>query len=326
MTDLKATAIAHPNIALIKYWGNKDHDYRIPENGSISFNLDGLTTTTTVEFDPNLEKDQLFINQENVENSGLKRVGKFLNIVRQLSEKPYFAKVTSENNFPMGAGIASSAAAFAALSLAASKAIGLDLNESQLSRLARRGSGSASRSIPAGFVEWYPGNTDRDSYAESIAAPDHWDLVDIIAVVTKKHKLVGSTAGHALAPSSALQTARLADAPRRLNIVRKAILEKNFDLLSETVELDSNMMHAVMMTSNPPLMYWEPATISILKTVPQWRMDGASVCFTMDAGPNVHLICAKSDVDQIIPELKRINGVEDILTANIGQKTRLILE
>lgn len=326
MPQLTATAAACPNIALIKYWGNRDHEYRIPENGSISFNLAGLTTQTTVTFDPAFEEDQLIINQEKIEDSGLKRVTNFLKIVRQMSGKPYYAHVTSQNNYPMAVGIASSAAAFAALSAAASAAIGLTLSEKELSRLARRGSGSACRSIPRGFVEWVPGHSDQTSYAKSIAAPDHWELTDLIAVVTKKHKSVGSTAGHALAHTSPLQPARIADTQRRLSIVRQAILNKDFEALAEMVELDSNLMHAVMLTSNPPLVYWEPTTISIIKSVPIWRSENIHVCYTMDAGPNVHLICLKKDVKNIQEKLNEIPGLKDILIATVGEGTRLITE
>ncbi len=324
MPQLTATAVACPNIALIKYWGNKDHEYRIPENGSISFNLAGLSTKTTVTFDPAFEEDHLIINNEVIDDSGLKRVKSFLKIIRHMSGKPYFAHVTSQNNYPMAVGIASSAAAFAALSLAASAAIGLSLSEKELSRLARRGSGSACRSIPSGFVEWYPGNSDQNSYAESFAPPNHWELTDLIAVVTKKHKSVGSTAGHALAHSSPLQPARIADTQRRLSVVRHAILNKDFETLAEMVELDSNLMHAVMMTSNPPLVYWEPTTVSILKSVPTWRSENIQVCYTMDAGPNVHLICLKKDVQTVQSKLKEIPGLQDVLIANIGEGTRLL--
>ena len=195
MKKLSSSAIAHPNIALIKYWGNKNQVLRIPVNGSISFNLDSLFTKTQVSFDAKLTSDILTINGIETTGSGLVRVVSFLNFVRELAGKQIFAQVNSENNFPVGTGIASSASAFAALSLSASNAIGLTLSEKELSCLARRGSGSASRSIPEGFVEWLPGETHSDSFAVSIAPSTHWDLVDLVAVVTHEHKKVGSTAG-----------------------------------------------------------------------------------------------------------------------------------
>ena len=165
-----ATAQSHPNIAFIKYWGNRDNTLRLPMNGSISMNLDGLYTRTTVSFQPSLPFDELIINGYEVTGAGLERVSFILDIVRGMANITERAEVITENNFPSGAGIASSASAFAALALAGSKAAGLNLSERELSRLARRGSGSASRSIPSGFVEWQAGTSDEDSFAFSIAA------------------------------------------------------------------------------------------------------------------------------------------------------------
>lgn len=318
MTNLSATAIAHPNIAFIKYWGNTDNTLRLPVNGSISMNLAGLQTTTTVEFQSELTKDLLILNKLEIAGTPLERVSSFLDHVRTLAGIRLCVRVTSENNFPIGAGIASSAAAFAALALAASKAAGLELSEKELSRLARRGSGSASRSIPTGFVEWLPGSSDEDSYSVSIAPPAHWDLMDCIAVIESGQKPTGSTEGHSLAPTSLLQPARVADAPRRLSICRRAIQERDFATFADMVELDSNIMHAVMMTSLPALFYWEPASIQIMKAVAGWRKEGLPACYTLDAGPNVHVLCPKDFVAQVSERLFAFNSVKSILTAPVG--------
>src|SRR5512137_1601706 len=244
------TAQSHPNIAFIKYWGNRDDGLRLPANGSISMNLDGLFTRTTVSFQPSLPFDELIINDHEVTGPAAERVTSVLNLVRDLAGMRVQAEVVSENNFPSGAGIASSASAFAALSLAASAAAGLNLSEPELSRLARRGSGSACRSIPGGYVEWAMGTCEADSYAVSIADPEHWPLKDCIAVLSEAHKPTSSTQGHAMASSSPLQAARVADAPRRLEICRRALLECDFEALASIIELDSDLMHAVMMTSS----------------------------------------------------------------------------
>ena len=183
-----ATAQAFPNIAFIKYWGNRDEALRMPANGSISMNLDGLFTRTTVSFQPSLPFDELVINGRDVSGPGLGRVSAILDLIRGMAKIEEQAEVVSENNFPSGAGIASSASAFAALALAAGKAAGLNLSERELSRLARRGSGSAARSIPTGFVEWQAGTSDEDSFAFSIAPPEHWALTDCIAIISAVHK------------------------------------------------------------------------------------------------------------------------------------------
>ncbi len=324
MTTHTAAAQASPNIAFIKYWGNANHALRIPVNGSISMNLDGLFTRTTVSFQPALALDELVINGHEVTGKGLERVSAILDIVRQAAGINLRAEVISENNFPTGAGIASSAAAFAALALAATQAAGLAWSERELSILARRGSGSACRSVPGGFVEWLPGSANEDSYAVSIAPPEHWDLVDCVAIVSAGHKRTGSTEGHALAPTSPLQAARVADAPRRLDICRRAILARDFDALAAVVEHDSDMMHAVMMTSQPALFYWQPATLTVMDAVRAWRSQGLPVFYTVDAGPNVHVLTLSAYTTEVTQRLRALPGVSDVLTAKAGGPARLM--
>jgi diphosphomevalonate decarboxylase len=256
--------------------------------------------------------------------AALRRVSAFLDHVRGLAGKEAYARVVSQNNFPMGTGIASSAAAFAALALAASRAIGLDLNEAQLSRLARLGSGSACRSVPGGFVEWRMGESEVDSYAVSIAPPEHWDLVDCVAILETGPKPVGSTEGHSLAGSSPLQKARTADTARRLEICRAAILQRDFGALAEIIEQDSNLMHAVMMTSQPALFYWEPASLALIKAVKGWRAGGIPAAYTLDAGPNVHVICEGSAAGEVQRRLQDFPGVRQVLAARPGGPARIV--
>ena len=313
------TAQAFSNIAFIKYWGNRDQTLRLPVNGSISMNLGGLYARTSVTFDPSLCcDDALRLNGQVESAAALRRVSAFLDHVRAMAGMHVFARVVSENNFPIGTGIASSAAAFAALALAASKAIGLDLSEQELSRLARLGSGSACRSVPAGFVEWQVGEGEADSVAYSIALPEHWDLADCVAVLKTGHKPVGSTEGHSLAPTSPLQEARTADTPRRLKICREAILKRDFAALAEIIEQDSNLMHAVMMTSQPPLFYWEPGSLELMRLVKAWRAAGIPAAYTLDAGPNVHVICETSALAEVRRRLEELPFVRQILVAHPG--------
>jgi diphosphomevalonate decarboxylase len=320
-----AVAIAHPNIAFIKYWGNRDHNLRIPANGSISMNLEGLHTRTQVTFDAALVADELVLNGLPQSGPALQRVLTVLECVRSLAHTENHARVESENNFPTGVGIASSASAFAALSLAASEAVGLLLSERELSRLARLGSGSACRSVPGGFVEWQAGEGDEDSYAGSIAPPDYWELTDCIAVVSAEHKPTGSSQGHRLAESSPLQVARLAGTPQRLILCRQAILERDFDALAIVTELDCHLMHAVMMTSRPALIYWAPATLSVMATVQTWRKGGLEVCYTIDAGPNVHILCPSQVSTRVVELLEQVPGVVQVLTAQPGGPARLVV-
>jgi diphosphomevalonate decarboxylase len=184
LMTLKATALAHPNIAFIKYWGMKDEDLKLPANDSISMNIGCLSTRTTVEYDQQLRADEIQLNGTPLSGAGLARVEDFMCHLRQMTGRSLFARITSENNFPTGVGIASSASAFAALALAGTAALDLTLSEQELSNLARWGSGSACRSIPGGFVEWRTDPSTNQSYAVSFAPADHWKLMDCIAIVS----------------------------------------------------------------------------------------------------------------------------------------------
>lgn len=320
-----ATAEALSNIAFIKYWGNRDHSLRLPSNPSLSMNLAGLKTITTVAFEPDLERDDITINGQRAARPAADRVTGHLNLVRALAGSSSAARVESRNTFPSGAGIASSASGFAALTVAAIAAAGMTLTESQLSALARRGSGSASRSIPSGYVEWNIGTepSGADSYAVSIAPPDHWDLVDVIAVLSAAHKATGSTEGHGLAGTSPFQAARVAGAPERLNVCRRALVSRDFEALAAVVEEDAVAMHAVMMTSRPPLFYWQPLTLAIIAAVPLWRSAGLPVCFTVDAGPNVHCLTPSAHVAEVEQRLRAF-GVPEVLTAGAGGPARVV--
>jgi diphosphomevalonate decarboxylase len=319
----RATALAHPNIAFIKYWGNTHEALRLPANPSLSMNLAGLQTVTTVTFSDDFAADDLIVNEQRLIGPRLERVTAVLNLIRMQAGLHMPARVESVNSFPAGAGIASSASAFAALALAGAAAAGLDLDEAGLSRLARRGSGSASRSVPAGFCQWLPGS-DESSVATSIAPPEHWDLRDVIVIVSQVHKAVGSSGGHRLASTSSLQSARLAGAGDRLAACREALLARDLAAMGAVVEEDAIMMHAVMMTSQPPLYYLEPATMAIIHATLQWRDEGIPVYFTIDAGPNVHLICEAAHAEDLRGRAAQLPGVQQVIVSGPGGPARLI--
>lgn len=320
-----AKARAHSNIAFIKYWGNINHALRLPANSSISMNLRDLHTTTTVEWSENLQQDRLMINGTQADEQARVRVSNHLELIRQRLDLSLCAKVESENNFPMGTGIASSASSFAALTLAAVSATGMTLSEKELSILARRGSGSASRSIPSGFVEWYAGATHEESYAETFVDHGYWDLVDVIAIVSKSHKKTGSTQGHQTADTSVLNEVRVSTAIDRLKSVKDAIKTRNFMQFADVVEEDSNLMHSVMMTSRPPLFYWQPLSIAIMTAIRDWReTDGLQACYTLDAGPNVHCICIRKDAEEVKSRLESMSEEVDIRVSPAGRGAYLI--
>ena len=323
--DNIASARAHSNIAFIKYWGNRDHKLRLPANSSLSMNLADLHTRTTVEWSHTLRADSLTINGAPAGDIPLARVRGHLEALRRRLNTDLHAHVESRNNFPVGTGIASSASAFAALTLAAVAAYGAKFEERELSALARLGSGSAARSIPAGFVEWRAGDNHESSYAETFAHSNHWDLIDVIAIVSRRHKRVGSSAGHQTADTSALQRARVESAAGRLRDVKTAIEARDFERFARIVEEDSNLMHAVMMTSKPPLFYWQPLSLAIMDSVRRMReQETLQVCYTLDAGPNVHCICLAADAPAVAARLRAISPEIDIMQSGVGGGARVI--
>jgi len=323
MLPLSATSIASPNIALIKYWGNRQEALRIPANDSLSLTLSGIETRTRVQFTGTPGPDRLVLNGLTAGQAATQRAARMLDDIRRLAGLDSAAEIDSQNNFPTGAGIASSASGYAALAHAASRAAGLELDGPALSRLARLGSGSAARSVFGGFVRLHSGEQDSAAFAEQVFPADHWPLVDVIAVVAQGEKSTGSTRGHQLASSSPLQAARVADAPRRLDLALNAIGRRDFEALAAISELDSNMMHAVMLTSDPPLLYWAPASIEIMLQVQFLRGNGDPVFYTVDAGPNVHCLTLPDFAASLRARLTEMEHVRQVLVAPAGDGARV---
>ena len=296
----KTTVKSLANIALIKYWGKKDEALRLPLNNSISVNLSGAFSLTTVEFSPQLRKDRIEMVGEEIGEKEKERIIEHLDRVREMAKIEFRARVKTKNNFPKGAGVASSASGFSALSLAAARAAGLKLSSKEVSILARLGSGSACRSVPDGFVEWKKGSSSSSSYAYSLYPPGYWDLVDLVVLVSAQVKKVSSTKGHSVVKSSPFAQARTKGVSQRLRKIKKALKEKDFTLLGETIEEEALNMHAVMMTSSPSLLYWSPKTLELMLAIRNWREEGLESYFTLDAGPTVHLICQKKEKKLIL--------------------------
>ncbi len=310
--SMKASAVAPANIAFIKYWGKKDESLRLPENGSISINLNNLQTTTTVEFLPSLQKDSIIINgQQNL--SEIERVIKHLDLIRKIAKLDYKAKVVSVNNFPSSVGLSSSSSGFASLTLAATAASGLKLSEKKLSIIARQGSGSACRSIPNGFVEWRKGNSSGTSYARSIYSQDYWDIVDVVTIVSVKKKIISSTQGQTLAKTSPFFKTRLLNIEDKIAKIKKLIAVKNFSDFGKLIEEEALELHAVMLTSSPPLIYWLPETLKIMRLVEDWRRQGLEVFFTINTGQDIHLIIENKNLDRLIKQLKKVKEVKIII-------------
>lgn len=305
---MKATATAPSNIAFIKYWGVKDEVLRLPENGSISMNLSNLLTTTTVEFNDSFTGDQVTFNghqEPEIDNRALRHIDR----IRKLAGIDTKVKIVTKNNFPTSTGLSSSASGFAALSLAAAFAAGLDLSEKELSILARQGSGSACRSIPDGFTQWFDGSTSETSYAASLYPPDYWDIADVVVIVSTGKKDISTTKGHKLAGTSPFFLTRLSLIDNKLQLLKKYLQEKNFAKFGELIEAEALEFHSILMTSMPSLLYWFPETIRVMKYVKNLRKEGLEVYFTINTGQDIHLICRKKDAGSVATKLGEIDGV-----------------
>jgi diphosphomevalonate decarboxylase len=305
---MKASSVAPSNIAFIKYWGKKDEVLRLPENGSISMNLSNLLTTTTVEFNPSFKEDSITINGVQEENEGSRAI-KHLDRIRLLAKITDKAKVVTTNNFPTGTGLSSSASGFAALTVAAASAAGLNLPEKELSILARQGSGSACRSIPNGFVEWLDGETSETSYAVSIYPETYWEIADVVAVVSKNKKEVSTTEGQKLVGTSPFFKVRLANIKSKIELIKKYMAEKNFTAFGELLEAEALELHSIMLTSKPSLIYLLPGSLKIMHLVKKWRQEGLEVYFTVNTGQDIHLITQKKDVHTLVQKLAEVEEV-----------------
>ena len=321
---MKATAVAPANIAFIKYWGKKNEALRIPVNASISMNLSAAKTTTTVSFSREFTRDAVAFVGEETSKGETQRVIAHINRIRAQASVHMFVRVMTKNTFPKGTGIASSASGFAALTVAGSAAAGLSLSEKELTILARAGSGSACRSIPDGFVEWTDGTTSEDSYAYSLYPYDYWDLRDILCIAETKKKKTSSSKGMKFASTSPYWESRQKELPERIVRIKKALKEKNFQLLGETIEEESLSMHKVMSTQAPPLFYRTQTTESCIKEVKAIRAFGSLAYFTIDAGPNVHVICEAKNQSHVYDRVKRISGVQSVLVNAPSEGTKLV--
>ncbi|MDY0407136.1 diphosphomevalonate decarboxylase [Virgibacillus sp. 179-BFC.A HS] len=319
---MEATAKAHTNIALIKYWGKRDEALILPTNNSLSLTLDGFFTTTRVAFKEDLTEDVFYLNDNAETGTALQRVQKFLDLVRRLAGKHIYAKVESTNAVPTAAGFASSASGFAALSAAASKAIGLDLTDQELSRLTRQGSGSACRSIYGGFVEWQQGSKQdgSDSYAVQIAPKDYWDVRVAAVVLSDKSKTVSSREGMTRTVStSPFFDAWVKSIPADLANIKDAIAAKDFEAVGEIAEANCMRMHATTLSAKPPFMYWQDATVSVMQVVQAMRKEGIAAYFTIDAGPNLKILYLPDDEAAILQKLRDIPGVQSVIASKPGQ-------
>ncbi len=329
---MKVTVEAPANIAFIKYWGARDLESALPENASVSMTLDHCRARTTVERLPAAGRDEVLLATaggvlEEAPVAFVAGVRRHLDQLRRWAAVEVPFRVATRNNFPTGAGIASSAAGFAALAIAVAASLERDPDAAELSLLARlSGSGSAARSVMGGYVRWPADDADPASPAVSLAPADHWPLCDLVAVVDTAFKSVSSREGHRRAstsPQFALRQERLGE---RLAAVGQAIRDRDLERLGPIVEQEAIDLHLIAMSSRPPIFYWRPGTLEVLEAVRQLRARGVGAWFTMDAGPNVHVICGPGDEEAVAAALAGLPRVISLLRDRVGTGPRSIEE
>lgn len=315
------TAEAASNIAFVKYWGARDLGRVEPANPSISMTLSRCRSICSATFyEGEAGDDEILLVESGADRPAppafSERIHAHLDRLRARVGRSGRFRIATRNTFPAAAGIASSASGFAALSLAVSRALGLEPDDQQLADLARSsGSGSATRSAMGGYVRW---PADGDRVIDQIADEDHWDLCDLVALVQTEAKKVSSLDGHRRAPSSPYFDGRLEQLEGRLDQVTEAILARDFARLGETVEEDAIDLHVIAMTSKPPIYYWKPGTLAVLEAVRDLRDGGISAWSTMDAGANVHVICEPANADAVERRLRACAEVQDVLVDRVG--------
>lgn len=319
-----ATAVAHPNIALVKYWGKADLERNLPAVGSISITLDTLTTTTRVRFEPGLEDDRLVLDGRPASTERARRVRRCLELFRRRRPGLPPAVVESENSFPTAAGLASSASGFAALVTAINSQLDEPIGFDELADIARRCSGSAPRSLVGGFAELA---VDGDS---TVLTPlldrREWPLEVVIAVTSTTAKKVGSTEGmERTRTTSPYYDAWVGASPGDLEAARTAIADRDFEGLAAVAEASCLAMHAVAMSARPGLVYWNGTTVECLHAVRGLRVrDGLPVFFTIDAGPQLKAICAPGAGDVVAAALAEVPGVVELIRCGLGDPARTV--
>lgn len=316
---------ANANIALIKYWGKRDEELFLPYTSSLSLTLDALYTETEVSF-VDSENDIFYLDDEIQGKKETEKISKFIDIFRKKSAIDRRVLVNSYNHVPTAAGLASSASGYAALAASLNKLFELNLDKKELSIITRKGSGSATRSLYGGIVEWHKGNSDETSYAEKVDDGD-FDLAMIIIVVNSNKKEVSSREAMKITVStSPLYEAYVEDSALDLIEIKKAIENKDIKKIGEISEHNAMKMHSTILSSNPPMLYFEGDSLIAINKIKELREKGYDVYYTMDAGPNVKIVTRKTQAESIKKELLEIFDESKIIISDISKEDASVEE
>jgi diphosphomevalonate decarboxylase len=322
----EASSVAHPNVALSKYWGKREGGGNFPAVPSLSVTLAGLETRTLVRFEASLEADRVTLNGVLADEGAHARAVELLDRVRRAAGEARRAEVRSHNDFPTASGLASSASGFAALALAASRAAGLDWDAARVSDLARRSSASAARSVFGGFVELPAGalgaREDEPLVARPLAPADHLPLAILVCVTTEARKAVGSSDGmRRTMAESPYARAWLEEAPRLHARLRDALLARDFGVVGALAEASALAMHASAIAAG--VTYWNGATLEALAAVRALRAGGTAAFASIDAGPHVKVLALANDAARVRAALRETPGVLRVLEARPGEGAML---
>lgn len=326
----QASAKAHPNIALIKYWGKAPQTTtNEPAVSSLSITLDTLETFTHLDFSADLSEDTLRLNGVD-DKRKLPRISGALDMVRQLAGTTMRCRVETENNFPTGAGLASSASGFAALAVAANAALDLNLTTRQQSKLARAMSGSAARSLMGGFSKIHLPNASPEpaplgaAFAEAVAPASHWPLEVCVGIVSEQEKTIGSTTGMENSRlTSPYYNAWINGNDADVTSAETLVRNRDFQQLAELSEFSCLKMHALALASRPGLLYWSGATMDAMRAIRELRAQGLPVFFTVDAGPQIKAICEPGYAAEIERQLLQVAGIQRVIRCGLGDGARL---
>ena len=318
---MHGSAIAHPNVALVKYWGKRPGGRNLPAMGSLSLTLGFLATRTRVRFGGGLERDELTLNGRG-NTRDLHRVRDCLAPLRERAGIDSAVSVQSSNDFPTGAGLASSASGMAALAVAAASALGLASDAAAVRKAAMAGSGSAPRSLHGGIV--YLSIDAQGSWTcEPLLAPAEWPLEVVVAVTQAERKQTDSRAGMELTRrTSPFYGAWLKSQRADLDEARRAVEAHDFERLANLSEGNCLKMHATALGANPPVLYFNGATLECIHRVRALRREGLPVFFTVDAGPQVKAVCLPEALATVREALSAVGGVQQVLWGGLGEGAR----
>lgn len=312
---MKATAVAHPIQGLVKYHGLKDPRLRIPYHDSISVCIQALSTITTVEALRESKKNEITINGKKAAPPERRRVETVIDKLKKLAGFSGGFRVISENSLKTGKGLGFSASAFAALGLAASKALELDISEASLSEIVRLGAGSSTRSLAGGFSIWYANKAGR-SYAEQLNSRKDMDFSMVIVPIQSNVK---TDEAHAEVLSSCLFQARLKNIGGLLERMKRAIRNGDTATIGRLAEEDTLNLHAITMTGKSHMVLWEPDTIRAMRKIIRMRKEGTQAWYSMDTGPSVFINSYKESKKEIAERIHDM-GFKNVLVSDVGEK------